>query len=352
MRILITGGAGFVGSTAALFLKNKYPEYRISVFDNLKRRGSELNISDLQKAGIEFIHGDIRANEDFGGLGQFEVLIEASAEPSVLAGLLSDPTYVINNNFNGSINCINQCLKWNARLIFLSTSRIYPVARIENANFNELESRYEFSETQNEVGISKYGISESLDLNGFRSFYGSTKLATEQMIAEYVEYCKLNAVVTRFGVIAGPRQMGKSDQGVVSLWIAKHFWKLPLKYIGYGGTGKQVRDLLHVNDAVELIDQQLHDDRFLGKVYNVGGGLNNTLSLNEMTSLAQEVTGNSVSIQPDYNNRPGDLKAYVSDIRKIQNEIGWQPSRTVNDIFKDCASWIKNNEQKLKPYFI
>ena len=124
LKIVVTGGAGFVGSTLCIQLKEKYPDYTIIAFDNLKRRGSELNLKDFQKAGIPFIHGDIRNAEDVQALGDFDVLIEASAEPSVTAGLDSDPTYVINNNLYGSINCFNVCLKNKAKLIFLSTSPI------------------------------------------------------------------------------------------------------------------------------------------------------------------------------------------------------------------------------------
>ena len=99
MKIIVTGGAGFIGSSLCIKLKTKYPHYSIVAFDNLKRRGSELNLADFTRLNIEFIHGDIRNNEDLIAVGAFDVLIEASAEPSVLAGLNSDPTYIINNNF-------------------------------------------------------------------------------------------------------------------------------------------------------------------------------------------------------------------------------------------------------------
>ena len=282
MKIVVTGGAGFVGSTLCIQLKNKYPEYEIVAFDNLKRRGSELNLIDFQKLDISFIHGDIRNNEDLVALGSFDVLVEASAEPSVTAGLDSDPTYVINNNLYGSINCFNACLKHKAKLIFLSTSRVYPIEAIENAAFLEEETRFSFSAEQRIKGVSPKGISEELSLDGARSFYGTTKLSSEMFIQEYAAFYGLKAAITRFGVIAGPRQMGKTDQGVVTLWMAKHYWNQSLKYIGYGGTGKQVRDILHVDDLVELIDLQIHEiEKFSGKIYNVGGGLDNSASLLE-----------------------------------------------------------------------
>lgn len=349
MKIVVTGGAGFVGSTLCIQLKNKYPQYEIIAFDNLKRRGSELNLTDFQKLNISFVHGDIRNNEDLVALGNFDVLIEASAEPSVTAGLDSDPTYVINNNLYGSINCFNACLKHNAKLIFLSTSRVYPIERIENAAFTEHETRFSFAENQNSHGISSKGISEKLSLDGARSFYGTTKLASEMFIQEYAAFYGLKAAITRFGVIAGPRQMGKTDQGVVTLWMAKHYWNQSLKYIGYGGNGKQVRDILHVDDLVELIDLQIHEiEKFAGKIYNVGGGLQNSASLLEMTSICEKITGNKITIGSEIATRPADLRMYITDNSLIEKEIGWTPKRSVEMVFQDIYNWIKDNEKQLE----
>ncbi len=348
MKIVITGGAGFVGSTLCLQLKAKYPTYEIVAFDNLKRRGSELNLADFQKASIPFIHGDIRNNEDVLAIGNFDVLIEASAEPSVTAGLDSDPTYVINNNLYGSINCFNACIKNKAKLIFLSTSRVYPIETIEKANFIEQETRFIFDENQNNQGITPKGISEKLSLDGARSFYGTTKLASEMFIQEYAAFYGLKAAITRFGVIAGPRQMGKTDQGVVTLWMAKHYWKQSLKYIGYGGKGKQVRDLLHVDDLVELVDLQIHQiEKFEGKIYNVGGGNENSASLQEMTAICEKISGNAIQIDEIKETRTADLRIYITDNSKIEKEIGWKPKKSVETIFQDIYNWIKENEKEL-----
>ena len=349
LKIVVTGGAGFVGSTLCIQLKQKYPNYEIVAFDNLKRRGSELNLIDFQKLGIPFIHGDIRNNEDILAIGNFDVLIEASAEPSVTAGLDSDPTYVINNNLYGSINCFNGCIKNNAKLIFLSTSRVYPIEIIEKASFKEQETRFVFDENQENEGISPKGISEKLKLDGARSFYGTTKLAGEMFIQEYAAFYGLQAAITRFGVIAGPRQMGKTDQGVVTLWMAKHFWKQSLKYIGYGGTGKQVRDILHVDDLVDLVDLQIHQiEKFEGKIYNVGGGLENSASLLEMTTICEKISGNKIAIASEIETRPADLRIYITDNSKIESEIGWKPKKTVENIFQDIYNWIEANEKQLE----
>lgn len=349
MKIVITGGAGFVGSTLCLQLKAKYPHYKIIAFDNLKRRGSELNLLDFKLNDIDFIHGDIRNDEDLQAIGSFDVLIEASAEPSVTAGLDTSPNYVINNNLFGSINCFNACIKNKAKLIFLSTSRVYPIDIIEQSLFIEEESRFSFSENQKYQGISPKGISEKLSLEGARSFYGTTKLASELFIQEYATFYGLKSAITRFGVISGPRQMGKTDQGVVTLWMAKHYWKQSLKYIGYGGKGKQVRDILHVDDVVDLVDLQIHQiEKFNGKIYNVGGGLENSASLQEMTKICEKITGNSIEIDEVGETRPADLRIYITDNSKIEEEIGWKPQKSVETIFQDIYDWINKNEKQLK----
>ncbi|MFN4854379.1 MAG: NAD-dependent epimerase/dehydratase family protein [Bacteroidota bacterium] len=349
MKILITGGAGFVGSALCLQLKQKYPSYQIIALDNLKRRGSELNLSELKATGVLFFHGDIRSPEDIDAVGGFDVLVEASAEPSVMAGLDSNPTYIINNNLSGSIHCFNACLKHKAKLIFLSTSRVYPIERIEKAGFVEEETRFSFSPEQTEAGISREGISEELSLLGPRSFYGTTKLASELLIQEYAEFYKLDAAITRFGVIAGPRQMGKTDQGVVTLWMARHYWKSPLKYIGYGGMGKQVRDILHVDDLVRLVDMQIHDiRRFQNKIYNAGGGLQNSASLLEMTAICEKITGNKITISREQENRPADLRLFITNHSQLTESTGWRPQKSVEDVFVDIFAWIGKNEKQLK----
>ena len=168
-------------------------------------------------------------------------------------------------------------------------------------------------------------------------------------IQEYAAFYGLKSAITRFGVIAGPRQMGKTDQGVVTLWMAKHFWNQSLKYIGYGGAGKQVRDLLHVDDVVSLIDLQIHQiEKFQGKIYNVGGGIENSASLLEMTSICEKITGNKIQIASEVETRAADLRIYITDNSLIEKEIGWKPTKKVEEIFTDIFYWIKENETQLE----
>ena len=313
MNILITGGAGFVGSALALSLKKNYPGYRLIALDNLKRRGSELNLTRLKQAGVEFVHGDIRNREDFDGIGPIDALIEASAEPSVLAGLDGTPDYLINTNLNGTINCLNVARRHNARFIFLSTSRIYPIKTIEKLNFREEDTRFVLTDDQPVPGVSARGIAENFPLDGARSLYGTTKLASELIIQEYNEFYGLPSVINRCGVLTGPWQMGKIDQGVMVLWVAKHFFGQQLAYIGFGGQGKQTRDMLHVDDLYRLVDWQLHHmEQVNGQILNVGGGPEVSTSLQELTALCQDITGKTIPISQVAETRAADIRLYIT----------------------------------------
>lgn len=350
MKILITGGAGFVGSSLAIALKNDYPHYHIIALDNLKRRGSELNLKRLKEAGVEFLHGDIRSKEDFDALPGVDTVIEASAEPSVLAGLDGTPDYLINTNLFGTVNCLNYALKHKAAFIFLSTSRVYPIKTIETLNYLEEETRFALSDDQPVNGVSAKGIAENFPLDGARSLYGTTKLASELLIQEYNEFYNLKTVINRCGVITGPWQMGKVDQGVMVLWIAKHYFKQKLGYFGYGGTGKQIRDMLHIADLYQLVDWQLHHlDQVNGEILNAGGGLECSASLQELTKICQEVTGNTIPIQSVPENRTADIRLYVTDNTKVTNLTGWKPQHTIRQIVEDITAWLKAHEDDLAP---
>jgi CDP-paratose 2-epimerase len=350
MRILITGGAGFVGSSLALELKQNYPSYEIICLDNLKRKGSELNVGRLTKAGIQFVHGDIRSKEDFDALPAVDTVIEASAEPSVLAGLNGSPDYLINTNLFGTVNCLNYATKHKANFIFLSTSRIYPIKTIEKLDYIESETRFELTDNQQVRGVSAKGIAEDFPLDGARSLYGTTKLASELLIQEYNEFYGLKTVINRCGVLTGPWQMGKIDQGVMVLWIAKHFFEQQLAYIGYGGNGKQTRDMLHVRDLYRLIDWQIHNiDKINGEILNAGGGVEVSASLQELTKICQKVTGKTIPISRVAENRPADIRLYVTDNSKVTALTGWKPEIGMEQIVEEITEWLAENREALEP---
>ena len=339
-----------MGSSLAIALKQNYPQYQVLALDNLKRRGSELNLSRLKAAGVEFTHGDIRSKEDFDALPAVDAVIEASAEPSVLAGLDGTPDYLINTNLFGTVNCLNYALKHKANFIFLSTSRVYPIKTIETLNFVEEATRFALSDEQPVPGVSAKGIAENFPLDGARSLYGTTKLASELLIQEYNEFYGLRTVINRCGVLTGPWQMGKVDQGVMVLWIAKHYFQQQLGYFGYGGTGKQIRDMLHVADLYRLIDWQLHHlDQVNGEILNVGGGLESSASLQELTQVCQEVTGHTIPIKAVAETRTADIRLYVTDNTKVTNLTGWKPEIGIRQIVEDITAWLAENEADLAP---
>ena len=348
-RIVLLGGAGFVGSSLALMLKDRFPSIVVVAADSLKRRGSELNIPRLRDAGVPFVHVDIRVNEDLESLTDFDLFIDCAAEPSVQSGTTGSPRYVLDTNLQGTVNCLEAARRSGAAFLFLSTSRIYPIARLNDIPFVERNSRFEWTDTDGLPGVSSRGVSEHFPTDGARSFYGASKLAAETIIQEYVYNCGMRAIINRCGILAGPWQMGKVDQGVVTLWVARHFFRRPLRYMGFGGHGKQVRDILHIHDLFELICRQMNDGEVWdGRSYNVGGGHDVSASLKELTSICQDVTGNSVELSSSPETSDVDLRIYMTDSRRAAADFSWTPLHNVERIVEDIKSWIQTHESTLE----
>jgi len=353
--VLITGGAGFVGSTLAIALKQCCPAVRVIVLDNLHRRGAELNLARLDRAGVRFVHGDIRSPEDLLALLPEApgLIIESSAEPSAQAGYGGSPEYVIRTNLVGCFHCLELARHARADVIFISTSRVYPFAALNNLPFVEEETRFVLAAEQTILGASAAGISEAFPLTGARSLYGMTKLAAELMVEEYADAYGLQCIVNRCGLLTGPWQMAKSDQGVIALWIGAHYFRCGLAYIGFQGTGKQVRDVLHIGDFCDLlVDQIQHFALYSGRCYNVGGGLVNSLSLREITRLCAEITGNTIPLSSSAETRPADVRLYISDHRLISSVNGWRPRRDVRGTLTDIFHWLRAEEQQVRPLFV
>jgi CDP-paratose 2-epimerase len=346
VRVLVTGGAGFVGANLSISLAAGHDDWELVAFDNLHRRGSELNVPRLRAAGVAFVHGDIREPSDLEEVGEIEALVECSAEPSVLAGLDSGADYVVRTNLLGAHHCLELARKQGAQLVFLSTSRVYPVEQQNALNYREEEKRFELEQAQPFEGVSDKGISERFPLDGARTLYGATKLAAELLITEYAAAFGLRTVVDRCGVIAGPWQMGKVDQGVFTHWMLSHYFRRDLTYLGYGGSGKQVRDLISIDDLVALVENQLRDpDHWAGFVGNVGGGREISLSLLETTELCRELTGNELSIGSDRQTRAGDVPIYLSDCDLLYGHTDWRPRRGPREILEAIFVWIKEHER-------
>lgn len=347
-RLLITGGAGFVGSNLAVSLATRHPQWEVLALDNLYRTGSELNLPRLEGAGVEFVKGDVREPGDLAALPEISALIECSAEPSVMSGVDGDTSYLLHTNLTGAYNCLELARRDGAFFVFLSTSRVYPVAPQVELKLEEAPTRFEIAAEQAVPGVSPAGISEDFPLGGARTLYGATKLAAELLIEEYRAAFGVPAVADRCGVIAGPWQMGKVDQGVFTHWMLAHRFRNPLSYIGFGGHGKQVRDLLHVEDLVDLVERQLLDPAaWDGRTVNVGGGRECSLSLRETTEICRRLTGNEMPIEPVPETRAGDVPVYLSDCARLFDLDDWRPRRSAEQVLADIHEWIAADEERI-----
>ena len=229
-NILITGGAGFVGSNLAFWLKRHAPDTYITAADNLRRRGSETNVARLRAAGINFLHCDIRNREDLR-LGTqksdewpIDLLIDCSAEPSVQAGLDGSPRYVLETNLAGSINCLELARARGAAFLFLSTSRIYPIAPLNALPYDEEETRSPLARRAGGAGVLRArdrrrvpARRRPLVLRGQQARLRAADPGVRLQLWPA-------GMINRCGVLAGPWQMGKVDQGVIALWVARHFF--------------------------------------------------------------------------------------------------------------------------------
>jgi len=349
-NILVTGGAGFAGSSVALALKKANPHARVTALDNLRRRGSELNLSRLHAAGVRFVHGDVRALADLTSLPEPpELIVECSAEPSAQAGYGGSPEYLVDTNLIGCYHCLELARRSRSDFVFISTSRVYPYRRLNELAFDETPERFRLIASQTIAGASNVGVNEDFPLDGPRSLYGMTKLAGELMVAEYADAYGIRYLIDRCGLLTGPWQMAKSDQGVIALWVAAHYFRHNLNYIGFDGSGRQVRDFLHIDDFCELLLEQIANfDTYDGGLFNVGGGVECSLSLKETTALCEEITGNRLSIAAVAETRPADVRIYLTDHRRLSAIHGWRPCRDARVTLADIFNWIRGAEEQVK----
>jgi len=340
MKILITGICGFVGSRVALALQDRIEAIEIAGIDNLLRPGSETNRMLLQARGIMFIHGDVRIRSDVDALPPAHWVIDAAANPSVLAGVdgRSSPRQLAEHNLSGTLNLLEYCRERDAGLILLSTNRVYSVSELATLPLTEHGNAFALDTSKRlPCGASEQGIAEDFSVHQPVSLYGATKLASEIMAFEYGSAFKFPVWVNRCGVIAGAGQFGTAEQGIFSYWVHAHAARLPLRYLGFGGRGYQVRDALHPDDVAELIRIQLQHDPLRNTILNAGGGRANAMSLAQLTAWCDERFGQHAPTA-DTRDRPYDVPWMVMDSSRAFRELGWQPERSLDSILDEIAT--------------
>ena len=352
MKILITGGAGFIGANLALFFKKQ--GYDVTALDNLARRGSETNLEEFKKAGIKFVHGDIRNTEDFYHL-KADVILECSAQPSAIDGY-NNPKYDISNNLYGAINVLEYARLNGAAVVLWSTNKVFSGDKINALPVVEKETRYEWacsSELLNTPGFDPhYGISDQFSVDGGQhSIYGMTKIQADLACQEYYDAFGVPTVVNRFSCLSGPLQWGKSAQGWVTWFAIAAEFGLPIDFIGW--KGKQVRDVLFIEDICSLVHKELLCiDSVKGQVFNAGGGLVANVSLIEAVTLVEKLTGKRISTRIIDNPRKADHCVYISDTRKAEKMLGWKPAVTMERGYEDIVRWVVDNRDVLKSLYL
>jgi len=340
MKILITGICGFVGSTLAKSWLEAEPGIEICGLDNFIRSGSEVNREALTKLGITLFHGDIRLASDFETLPAVDWVIDAAANASVLAGIdgFSSSRQLVEHNFIGTINILEYCRRVGAGFILLSTSRVYSINQLANVAVEPAGEAFCLKADQTlPLGLSAAGISESFNTTPPISLYGSTKLASEILALEYGETFGFPIWINRCGVLAGAGQFGLPEQGIFAYWINSWLRQRHMSYIGFGGKGYQVRDCLHPRDLLPLLRKQtVADVTKSTRVFNLGGGLNNAISLAELSGWCRERFGPH-KVVANLKSRPFDIPWMVMDASLAGEIWGWQPQIALGVILEEIA---------------
>lgn len=339
MRILITGICGFVGSTLAKSLLAA--GHQVTGFDSYIRPGSETNREPLQRLGAKVITADLRNAAEMDALPAADFVIDAAANASVLAGVdgRTSSRELANHNLGGTVNILEYCKAHKAGFILLSTSRVYSIAPL--AALPVVANHNAFSpdpKAKLPAGLTAAGLDETFATTAPISLYGATKLASEVLALEYGEAFGFPVFVNRCGVLAGAGQFGRADQGIFAYWINAWLRKRPLKYLGFGGHGHQVRDCLHPRDLLPVLEKQLAAPKLAAgdRVVNLSGGAASAMSLRQLSDWCEKRLGRH-EVAQDGTARPFDIPWIVLDHAKAARIWHWQPVTPTSTLLEEIA---------------
>lgn len=338
MTVLVTGLCGFVGSSLARWFRKHKPSVNVVGFDNFIRPGSETNREPLGSLGVRVETGDVRYPADFEKFSDVDWVIDAAANPSVLAGIdgRTSSRDLVDHNLLGTLNVLEFCKRTRAGLMLLSTSRVYSIQSLREMPLAATNEAFDWNKKSTGTpGASENGIDIDFSTHPPLSLYGATKLASEIMALEYGEAFSLPVWINRCGVIAGAGQFGMAEQGIFSFWIHSYARKRQLKYIGF--EGKQVRDALHPDDVAEIVWRQMEFSGMANsRIFNLGGGSGNAMSLRQLTDWCRGRFGEH-KIDIDTTERAFDVPWVVMDNRLATEQFSWKPKRDLESILNEIA---------------
>jgi CDP-paratose 2-epimerase len=338
IKVLVAGGCGFIGSNLCQFLKKN--NFNVVSVDNLSKNYSTFNQNRLIKNDIFNYKLDLSNHNNLSTIKfKADFIIDCCAEPAVELSKTS-PVKVFKNNLVTTLNILEKARKDNSKIIFLSTSRIYPIQTSYDL-FKKFKKKKNF-----------FFFNEQTKTLGPKTIYGFSKISSESLIEEYSYAYGVSYLINRLALISGIWQFGKVEQGLVSLWMWSHLTKKNLVYKGHGANGSQIRDVLFVEDLNYLIKNQI--DKFSlisNKLFCVGGGLKNSFSLRELTSFCQMITGNKIKIFKDKETSKYDIPFYITDNTKIRKIYNWRPLISLNRGLMEIYNWMATNKYKIKNLF-
>lgn len=341
-KILITGGAGFIGINATRhFLKKGNA---VTIFDNFSRKGTDINVANLEKdfpGGFKVVKGDVRYDRDLleREVSEHDVVLHLAAQVAVTTSII-DPRTDFEINALGTFNVLEAVRLSHNKPFVLYTSTNKVFGSLEGLPVREEGKRFRFISDEHH----EHGVSEIHPLD-FHSPYGVSKGVADQYTIDYSRIYGMKTVVFRQSCIYGTNQFGVEDQGWLAWFTIAAMTGRPITIYG---TGKQIRDVLFIDDVVRLYELAIdNQDMVNGKAYNVGGGPLNTLSLIELLNHLEEKYNYTPELaRADV--RPGDQPVFVADIRRAKNELGWEPQVTIEAGIEQMHKWLQDNQEDVR----